>query len=109
MRTLDHPSDFDRAANGLLRLVADHPHQLGKLRAARIVGGICEFEPDCPGHDLPGYTVEGLDLELRELVALIDCLIRARVIQQPTSSRPKLALTPLGARTAASLRTGVAA
>lgn len=86
------------AAHALLRLVGDAPGQMGRLRAARAVGGFA-----IPARDgdevleLRRYAVD-LGWPLREVVALVDALIAGGLVAQTPGPRPVLALTRPGHR-----------
>lgn len=89
----------EAAAHSLLRLVADHPGQMGRLRAARIVGGypVPHREGDDPAQFAP-FAIE-LDWPLREITRLVDAMITGRLVAQTVGPRPVLVLTRAGYRT----------
>lgn len=85
-------------AHALLRLVAEHPGQMGRLRAARIIGGFSVAHRE--EHDaaaLARYTVQ-LDWPLREITRLVDALISGGLVAQTPGPRPVLVLTRSGYR-----------
>lgn len=96
----------EAAAHACLRLVADHPGLLGRLRAARIVGGYSvPHRDDQEPMDYVRYAVE-LSWPLREITRLVDALIAGRLIAQTMGPRPVLVLTRAGYRALEALEAG---
>ena len=94
----DEPVRSEAAAHALLRMVGDHPGQMGRLRAARIVGAFAvPFRDEDEADRLAGYAVD-LDWPLRELVRLVDALITGGLVTQTPGPRPVLVLTRPGFR-----------
>jgi hypothetical protein len=88
----------EAAAHALLRLVGEHPGQMGRLRAARVVGGFTvPFRDDDEAARLLPYEVE-LDWTLREVTRLVDALIAGHLMVQSPGPRPLLSLTRAGFR-----------
>lgn len=88
----------EAAAHALLRLVGDHPGQMGRLRAARLVGGYpVPHRDDVEAVELGRYAVE-LDWPLREITRLVDAMITGRLVAQTPGPRPVLVLTRPGHR-----------
>lgn len=93
----DEPCTED-AAFAVLRLVGDHPGQMGRLRAARLVGGYAVPHRDREEAErLRGYAIE-IDWPLREITRLVDALISGKLIAQTPGPRPVLVLTRSGHR-----------
>lgn len=89
----------EAAAHSLLRLVAEHPGHMGRLRAARIVGGYpVPHRDDEEAGALAQFAVQ-LDWPLREITRLVDALITGRLMTQTPGPRPVLVLTRSGFRT----------
>lgn len=96
----------EAAAHSLLRLVAEQPGRMGRLRAARVVGGYSV--PPREGEDvldLTGYAVQ-LDWTLREITRLVDTLIDGGLMAQTPGPRPVLVLTRSGFRVLEALENG---
>lgn len=89
----------EAAAHSLLRLVAEHPGQMGRLRASRIVGGYPVPHRDEQEADTLGQFAVQLDWPLREITRLVDALITGRMMAQTPGPRPVLVLTRSGFRT----------
>lgn len=89
----------EAAAHSLLRLVAEHPGQMGRLRAARIIGGYPVPHRDDEEADTLGQFAVQLDWPLREITRLVDALITGRMMAQTPGPRPVLVLTRSGFRT----------
>jgi hypothetical protein len=88
----------EAAAHAVLRMVGDHPGQMGRLRAARILGGFSvPHRDEQDAARLAGYSVE-LNWPLRELTRLVDALISGRLVAQTPGPRPVLVLTRAGFR-----------
>lgn len=88
----------EAAAHALLRLVADHPGQMGRLRAARLVGGYpVPHRDEEEASQLGRYAVQ-LDWPLREITRLVDAIINGRLVAQTPGPRPVLVLTRAGHR-----------
>jgi len=97
----------EAAAHALLRLIAEHPGQMGRLRAARLIGGYpVPHRDNEEAQALGRYAVE-LDWPLREITRLADALITGRLIAQTAGPRPVLVLTRAGHRTLEALEAGV--
>lgn len=89
----------EAAAHSMLRLVAEHPGQMGRLRAARIIGGYpVPYRDDAEADALSQFAVQ-LDWPLREITRLVDALITGRMLVQTPGPRPVLVLTRSGFRT----------
>lgn len=87
----------EAAAHAGLRLAADFPGQVGRIRAARVIGGFTlDGDPDVIAR-MAHYWVH-LDWPLRELVALIDRLVEGGLLTRTFGSRPTLVLTRAGFR-----------
>lgn len=88
----------ETAAHSLLRLVAEHPGQMGRLRAARIIGGYpVPYRDDEEAAELAKFAVE-LDWPLREITCLVDATLTGRLMTQTPGPRPVLVLTRSGHR-----------
>lgn len=88
----------EAAAHAALSLVGDHPGQVGRLRAARLVGGYpVPHRDDEEALSLNRYAIQ-LDWPLREIVRLVDALISGGLLAQTAGPRPVLALTRPGYR-----------
>lgn len=88
--------DAEAVAHALLRLVAERPGQMGRMRGARIVGGYAVPCRDDEERDaLERYALEA-DWKIRELVDLVDALIRGGLMTQTAGPRPVLVLTRAG-------------
>jgi hypothetical protein len=88
----------EAAAHALLRLLADHPARMGRMRAARIIAGrpVPEQQPvTSEDGSLERYSVS-LSWPLREVVALVDAMIEGGLLVQSMGARPTLALTEAG-------------
>jgi hypothetical protein len=97
----------EAAAHALLRLVAEHPGMMGRLRAARIVGGYpVPHRDDEAALQLGRYAVQ-LDWPLREITRLVDALISGGLVTQTPGPRPVLVITRSGHRTLEALEAGV--
>lgn len=95
----DAPSvGSEAAAHALLRLIGEHPGQMGRLRAARIIGGFTVPYRDADdARELAPYAIR-LDWTLREITRLVDALINGRLVAQTPGPRPVLVLTRAGFR-----------
>ena len=86
-------------AHHILKLVGEHPGQVGSLRCARIVGG---FTVPTATQDQQGlfeqYAITQRDWTLRVLKDLIDALERGSLLARSSGPRPVLALTRAGHR-----------
>lgn len=93
-------------AHALLRLVADHPGHMGRMRAGRVVGG---FSVPCRDEDererLERYAVDA-GWTIRELVRLVDATISGGLVAQTVGPRPVLVLTRAGYQALAALEGG---
>ena len=88
----------EAAAHAALRLIAEHPGQMGRLRAARIIGGYpVPHRDEQDAIELAQYAIE-LDWPLREITRLVDALISGRLVVQTSGPRPVLVLTRSGFR-----------
>ncbi|MCW2955151.1 MAG: hypothetical protein JWO69_20 [Thermoleophilia bacterium] len=86
----------EAAAHALLRLIADQPGQMGRLRAARIIGGYAvPHRDEEEAARLTRYSIQ-LDWPLREIVRLVDALINGSLLAQTAGPRPVLVLTRSG-------------
>ena len=98
----------EAAAHSLLRLVAEHPGYMGRLRAARIVGGYAvPHRDEQEAETLAQFAVQ-LDWPLREITRLVDALITGRLMTQTPGQRPVLVLTRAGFRALEALEGGAA-
>ncbi len=96
----------EAAAHSLLRLVAERPGQMGRLRAARIVGGYpVPHRDEQEAINLENFVVH-LDWPLREIKRLVDALVDGRLMTQTPGPRPVLVLTRSGFRTLEALEGG---
>lgn len=96
----------EAAAHALLRMVGEHPGQMGRLRAARIVGGYAVPHRDQEeASQLARYAVQ-LEWPLREITRLVDALIEGGLVAQTPGPRPVLVLTRPGHRTLEALEAG---
>lgn len=86
----------EAVAHALLRLVAERPGQMGRMRAARIVGG---YSVPCRDEEerlaLEPYAV-CTDRRMKELVQLVDALIDGGLLAQTAGPRPVVVLTRAG-------------
>jgi hypothetical protein len=83
-------------AHAVLRLIADHPGQMGRLRTARVVGGFPVPHRDgTDGSALERYAVDA-GWTIRELVQLVDALIGGGLAARTIGPRPVLVLTRAG-------------
>jgi hypothetical protein len=99
----------EAAAHALLRLVAEHPGMMGRLRASRIVGGYpVPHRDDQEAVELARYAVQ-LDWPLREITRLVDALISGGLVTQTPGPRPVLVITRSGHRTLEALEAGAPA
>lgn len=88
----------EAAAHALLRLVGEHPGSMGRLRAARIIGGYAvAWRDDEDATELARFAVQ-LEWPLREITRLVDAMISGRLIAQTPGPRPVLVLTRAGFR-----------
>lgn len=88
----------EAASHAILRLVADRPGQMGRLRTARIIGGFTvRWRSDEEAAELQQYQVP-LDWGLRDYIRLIDVLISGGLVTQSVGARPLLVLTRPGYR-----------
>ncbi len=95
---VDEDVRSEAVAHALLRIVGDHPGQMGRLRAARIIGGFAvPYRDSEEAVELTRYAIQ-LDWPLRELVRLVDALIDGRLVTQTPGPRPVLVLTRAGFR-----------
>lgn len=96
----------EAAAHALLRLVGEHPGHMGRLRAARLVGGYpVPHRDDEEALQLGRYAVQ-LEWPLREITRLVDAMITGGLIAQTPGPRPVLVLTLAGFRTLQALEAG---
>lgn len=96
----------EAAAHALLRLVGEHPGQMGRLRAARLIGGYpVPHRDEQEAVQLGRYAVQ-LDWPLREITRLVDTIIGSGMIVQTPGPRPVLVLTRPGHRTLEALEAG---
>jgi hypothetical protein len=96
----------EAAAHAMLRLVGEHPGQMGRLRAARLIGGYPVPHRDAEeAAALTAYAVE-LTWPLREITRLVDVLIDGRLMTQTPGPRPVLVLTRAGFRALEALEGG---
>jgi hypothetical protein len=96
----------EAAAHAMLRLVGEHPGQMGRLRAARLIGGYPVPHRDAEeAASLTAYAVE-LTWPLREITRLVDVLIEGRLMAQTPGPRPVLVLTRAGFRALEALEGG---
>lgn len=88
----------DQIAHGLLRLVGERPGQMGRLRAARVIGGWSVPARDDDEAASLATHVMPIDWPLKEVVALVDALIEGCLLAQTAGPRPVLVLTRAGHR-----------
>jgi hypothetical protein len=101
-----HDVGGEAAAHAVLRLVGEHPGTMGRLRAARIIGGYpVPHRDDEEAIELARYAIE-IDWPLREITRLVDALITGNLIAQTPGPRPVLVLTRSGYRTLEALEAG---
>lgn len=101
-----HDVGAEAAAHALLRLVCDNPGQMGRLRAAKLVGGYRvahRDEADAPR--LARYAVQ-LDWTLGQIVDLVDALIGGGLMVQTAGPRPVLVLSRAGFHALEALEAG---
>jgi len=102
----EDPVGAEAAAHAVLSLVVDHPGQMGRLRAARLVGGYpVPHRDDEEQVSQSRYALE-LDWPLREITRLVDALISGRLLAQTAGPRPVLVPTRAGFRTLEALEAG---
>jgi hypothetical protein len=96
----------EAAAHALLRLVADHPGQMGRMRAARLIGGYAvPHREEVDARRLAQYSIE-LDWTLRDIVRLVDAVLGGGLMAQTAGPRPVLVLTRPGFRALEALEGG---
>jgi hypothetical protein len=96
----------EAAMHAMLRLVADFPGQMGRLRVARVVGGYAIRAADAERQEqLARYAVE-CGGSLREIVELVDALIAGGLVVQTVGQRPTLVLSRVGFRALEALEAG---
>lgn len=101
-----HDVGAEAAAHALLRIVCDFPGHMGRLRAARIIGGYSvPLREDEDAAELASYAVH-LEWPLREITRLVDSLLSGGFIRQTPGPRPVLVLTRAGFRTLEALEAG---
>lgn len=88
----------EAAAHAMLRLVADMPGQMGRLRVARVVGGYTVRSADEALVERLGHYAVEHPGGLREIVELVDALIAGQLMAQTMGQRPTLVLTRAGYR-----------
>lgn len=89
----------EAAAHALLRMIGEHPGQMGRVRAARIVGGhSVPYRSEEDAATFAAYAVD-LDWPLREITRLVDALVSGGLVHQTSGPRPVLVLTRPGHRT----------
>jgi len=86
----------EAAAHSLLRMVGDHPGQMGRMRAARLVGGYRVPHRDERDAEVLGRFAVHLEWPLREIVRLVDSMIQGGLVTQTVGPRPVLVLTRAG-------------
>lgn len=83
-------------AHALLRLVAERPGQMGRMRAARVVGGYSvPYRDEDERLALEPYAIRG-DWKLKELIDLVDAMIGGGLLTQTAGLRPVVVLTRPG-------------
>lgn len=102
----------EAAAHAVLRLVADRPGRVGRIRAARVVGGRPVSTPSSgdgavhetdaragalDADDLSAYAVAH-PWRLADLCGLVDALIEGGMLDRTVGMRPTLVLTRAGFR-----------
>jgi hypothetical protein len=101
-----HDVGAEAAAHAILRMVADLPGHMGRLRASRIVGGYAvPLRDEEDAADLAAYAVQ-LDWPLREITRLVDALLNGGFLRQTPGPRPVLVITRAGFRTLEALEAG---
>lgn len=102
----EYSAGADEIAHGLLRMVGERPGQMGRLRAARVIGGwSVPTRDDDEAAALATYMMV-IDWPLKEVVALVDALIGGGLIAQTSGPRPVLVLTRAGHRALDALQQG---
>lgn len=97
------------AAHQILKLIANMPGAIGRLRAARIIGGFeIPFSEETPPEMLEQYSID-LGWPLREYAALVDAMIGGGLITQTSGARPTLVLTRAGFMALVALESGALA
>lgn len=92
------PCPAEQVAHATLRLIADHPGTLGRLRCARIVGGYSvPHRDDEQQAAMQKYALQ-LDWPLRDLTALVDALEQGGLLTHTAGPRPTLVITRAGHR-----------
>lgn len=96
----------DVIAFNLLRMVAEHPGQMGRLRAARIIGGypVPWREPE-DAAKMVSYAVS-TEWRLRELVDFVDVMLDSGLLAATAGPRPSLVLTRAGFRALEAIEAG---
>ena len=86
-------------AHHVLKLIGEHPGQVGALRCARIVGGFTVPTVSDDQHALfEQYAIQRRDWTLRTLKDLLEALERGGLLVRSHGPRPVLALTRAGHR-----------
>lgn len=81
----------------LLRFVCDYPGCADRIRAARIVSGrMVPLRPEDSEQEILSYAVHDSPFRLKDVVALVDTLLRGGLLAQTAGPRPALVLTRLG-------------
>lgn len=96
----------EAVAHAVLSLVVEHPGQMGRLRAARLVGGYPVPHRDEEERESQERHALDLDWPLREITSLVDALLRGRLLAQTSGPRPVLVPTRAGFRTLEALDAG---
>jgi hypothetical protein len=87
---------MEAVAHALLRLVADYPGTLGRVRAARVVGGYAVAGADeLQARRFNAYAVH-VPWPLAGLVDLVDAMLDGGLLAQTAGARPVLVLTRAG-------------
>lgn len=88
----------EAAIHAVLRLAADFPGQMGRLRVARVVGGYPIRSADSERQAQLGEYAVAYPGSLREIVEFVDALIAGGLLVQTVGQRPTLVLSRAGHR-----------
>ena len=86
----------EAAAHALLRIVGDFPGQMGRVRAARLIGGYRVQHHDSAESEQLGRYAVNLSWPLREIVRLVDAMLDGGLVTKTAGPRPVLVLTRAG-------------
>jgi hypothetical protein len=95
---IEERTSAEVVAHTVLRLIADMPGYMGRMRVARVVGGYAVRSMDDELLErLSHYTV-AIEWTLRDAVDLVDALLCGGLIAQTMGVRSTLVLTRAGFR-----------